>query len=108
MQPLSADFVTLTPNPFSPLRSSLKISYVLNSKSGSSVETTIKVFNMADKLIRTIEDRQLKNTGTVNTDTWDGKDEHGKWAANGRYIVQFEIKDTSNTKQYLYSVALVK
>ncbi|MBN2755429.1 MAG: carboxypeptidase regulatory-like domain-containing protein [Candidatus Goldbacteria bacterium] len=108
MGQLAMDFSELTPNPFSPKRGELKIRYAISTKEGSSVETTIKVFNVAGKLVRTIIDRQFRAAGAVNNDYWDGRDESGKWCANGRYIIQVEIKDAKEKKQYLYSVAVVK
>ncbi|PKL90531.1 MAG: hypothetical protein CVV21_12065 [Candidatus Goldiibacteriota bacterium HGW-Goldbacteria-1] len=108
MGQLTMDFSELTPNPFSPKRGELKIRYAISTKEGSSVETTIKVFNVAGKLVRSIVDRQFRAAGAVNNDYWDGRDSAGNWCANGRYIIQVEIKDAKEKKQYLYSVAVVK
>ncbi|HPN65234.1 MAG TPA: FlgD immunoglobulin-like domain containing protein, partial [Candidatus Goldiibacteriota bacterium] len=108
MGPLAMDFAELMLNPFSPKRGGLKIRYSISSDEGSSVETTIKIFNIAGKLVRTIIDRQFRSVGAVNNDYWDGRDNEGRWCANGRYIVQVEIKDAKEKKQYLYSVAVVK
>ncbi|HNZ29761.1 MAG TPA: FlgD immunoglobulin-like domain containing protein, partial [Candidatus Goldiibacteriota bacterium] len=108
MGPLAMDYAELLPNPFSPKRGNLKIKYSISTKEGSSVETTIKVFNIAGKLVRSIVDRQFRAAGAVNNDYWDGRDNEGRWCANGRYIIQVEIKDAKEKKQYLYSVAVVK
>jgi len=108
LKPLGFENVTILPNPFSPLRGGMNITYVLDSDESSQVITTIAVYNVAGKLIKTLVDRQEKGTGVINTQVWDGKDKDGKWAVNGRYILQIEIKDASGTKQGLYSIAVIK
>ncbi len=108
LQPLGFANVTMLPNPFSPYRGGLTINYVLESKEGSSIITTIKIYNMAGKLIRTLVDRQQRGAGVINTLTWDGKDKDGKVGVNGRYILQLQIEDASGTKQALYSIVLIK
>lgn len=97
-----------TPNPFSPDKGPIAIKYVTDSKVASSVRTTIKVFNMAGKHIRTILDGGLRPVGELNTDTWDGRDERGRVCLNGRYMLQIEVEDSTGKKQKIYSIALVK
>ena len=97
-----------TPNPFSPDKGPILIKYVTDSKVASSVKTTIKVFNMAGKFIRTILDKALRPVGIPYTDSWDGKDERGRVCLNGRYFLQIEVEDSSGKKQKIYSIALVK
>ena len=97
-----------TPNPFSPDRGPILIKYVTDSKVASSVKTTIKIYNMAGKLMRTILNNGLRPVGVLYTDSWDGKDERGRVCLNGRYFLQIEVEDSSGKKQKIYSIALVK
>jgi hypothetical protein len=108
LQPLGFASVTMLPNPFSPYRGGLNINYILESREGSQVLTTIKIYNMAGRLIRSLLDRQEKGVGIINTQVWDGKDKDGQIGANGRYILQIEIEDASGKKQGLYSIVLIK
>lgn len=98
----------ITPNPFSPLRGPAAINYQFTSSVAVNVMATIKIYNMAGELIRVVVDKQPRQAGVALTDYWDGKDKKNHWASNGRYILQVELKDTTGTKQYLYSVAIAK
>ncbi|HDT14610.1 MAG TPA: hypothetical protein ENN55_00190, partial [Firmicutes bacterium] len=109
MDELKLDYARIVPNPFSPkYHAGARLTFAISSTEGSSVETTIQVFNMGNRLIRTLALNELKAAGTEHTVVWDGRNEDGKWAANGRYFVRVQIKDTRGTKQYLFSVAVVK
>jgi hypothetical protein len=100
--------IKISPNPFSPFRGPAYISYDFKSSVAWSAETTIRIYNMSGELIKVIADKAPRTAGVTNVDAWDGKDKNGHWAANGRYILQIELRDVSGTKQYLYSIALVK
>jgi len=108
MNPLSLDTAELTPNPFSPHRGGLNIDYAVSSVEASQVFVTIKVFSVTGELIRVIADNEPRNTGPRIRDKWDGYDKNGKLAANGRYLIQLEIKDPSGKKQHIFMAALVK
>ena len=68
----------------------------------------IKVFNPAGRLVAIVGEGIMRNVGIPAVDKWDGRDINGKWARNGRYIIQIEIEDTGGKKQYLYTAALIK
>jgi len=108
LKTLGIDYVNLTPNPFSPYHTGLNIQYNLNSLEGAGVEVSIKIYNMAGKLVRTLINKEIRPVGYTNIEKWDGKNDNGDWCANGRYILQIEIKDTSGKKQFLYPVVLIK
>jgi flagellar hook assembly protein FlgD len=105
---IGVTYCKLTPNPFSPDKGPISINYTTDSKSASSIKTSIKIYSMAGKLIRTILDKGLRTTGTVNIEAWDGRDSYGKLCLNGRYLLEIEIEDTTGKKHYVYSIALVK
>jgi hypothetical protein len=108
LQSVGVSFSSIAPNPFSPARGPVSIQYICESQNASSVKTTIKVFNMAGKLIRTIVDGDLRPVGILNTETWDGKDDRGRMCLNGRYLLQIELDDAVAQKQSVYSIALVR
>jgi len=98
----------IAPNPFSPNRGPVSIQYVCASQSDSSVKATLKIFNMAGKLMRTVVDGLLRPVGPLNTDTWDGRDDNGRMCLNGRYLLQIPIEDAVSQNQTIYSIALVR
>jgi hypothetical protein len=105
---LGLDMVHLSPNPFSPTRTGLNISYSPQSNTGNSLQVTIKIYNMDGKYVATVTDGAMRSSGVIATDHWNGKDKTGQMSKNGRYILQFELKDAGGTKQYLYTVVLIK
>ena len=105
---LGINFIKLSPSPFSPDHGGLKIIYTPKSDMQGMVEITIRALNMAGKLVAEIVRGEMRTSGAVITDTWDGKDKLGYMSKNGRYIIQIEAKDSTGTKQYLNTVILVK
>jgi hypothetical protein len=108
LQPIGVTFSNIAPNPFSPDRGPVSIEYICSSQNSSSVKATLKIFNMAGKLIRTVVDGQLRPVGILNTETWDGKNDRGRMCLNGRYLLQIELDDAVSKKQSIYSIALVR
>ena len=39
---------------------------------------------------------------------WDGITDYGKMALNGRYLIHFQIKDSSGDKEELKTFVLIK
>jgi len=97
-----------TPNPFSPDSGPIQIKYVIDSQTAASVKTTIKIYNMAGKLIRAKVDGELRQVGILCTDSWNGKDNRGRECLNGRYILQIVVEDNLGKKKIIDSIALVK
>jgi hypothetical protein len=95
-------------NPFSPEKGPILIRYTIDSSSTAPLRTSIKIYNMAGKLIRTILNSGLKSVGTIQTDSWDGKDDRGRMSLNGRYFLTLDVEDISGKKQSIYTIALVK
>ena len=108
LQPVGVSFSSIAPNPFSPNKGPVSIQYICQSQNASSVKATLKIFNMAGKLIRTVVDGDLMPIGILNTATWDGKDDRGRMCLNGRYLLQIELDDAVSKKQSIYSIALVR
>ncbi len=108
LKELGLEYVNINPNPFSPVLGGLRINYSVNSQEAGSVKTTIKIYNITGKLIKTIIEGAMRKVGNDYTEIWDGSDLRGKMAKNGRYIIQIEIQDTGSKKQFLYPVVMVK
>ncbi|MCK5242170.1 hypothetical protein KAR34_06950 [bacterium] len=86
-------------NLFLPKRAPLKIYCGLQD----STRVKLKVFNMAGRLVRTLQDKEL--TGAVIGEVeWDGKNGDGDFVASGVYIIRIESSSFSKNIR----VAVVK
>ena len=106
-EPLGITNVSFLPNPFSPITGPLKISYDLSSDQTSRPYVTIKLYNLAGDLIRTLVDNEPRIKG-AQEEEWDGMTDAGGAALNGRYVVQMEAKDRSGVRELLKTVVLIK
>ena len=52
-------------------------------------EATVKIYTVAGRLIRTLEDQNVVNFVMIH---WDGRDEDGKEVANGVYYYKLRLK----------------
>jgi hypothetical protein len=78
------------PNPFNP---STSIKYDVKDKG----VVTLKVYNVAGQLIRTLVNG-VKDAGSY-TITWDGKNDRGGAVASGIYFYKMDTKNFSQTKK---------
>ncbi len=86
-------------NLFDPSKSEkTTVQYRVN-KSG---KTTIRIFTMQGRLIRTIADQYI-DAGSYSAD-WDGKNEDGETVASGIYLAHIEAPEFSKS----YKIAVVK
>jgi flagellar hook assembly protein FlgD len=99
---------TIAPNPFSPERGPVSIQYVCTSQNASGVKATVKIYNMAGKLVKTVVDGELRPVNITNTETWNGMDESGRMCLNGRYLLQIEIEDATGRQQSISCIGLVR
>ena len=63
--------------------------------SGTPTSTTIKIYNSAGKLVRTIDDGSFSSGD--NKLSWDFTDDNGNALANGTYTFKVEAKGTGDT-----------
>ena len=64
---------------------------------GRDSEVTVKVFNLAGRLVRTLKENVSMTPG-MNPITWDGKDYYGNICKSGMYIVTVQSEGQNATK----------
>jgi uncharacterized membrane protein len=104
------------PNPFSPnhpTRPGLSVEFRLTSNLADYPVLTVKIYNMAGQLVRTLVDSRLQPKGDYrrggeNQLIWDGRTDDGMNARNGRYMVVLIAKDASGESKVVGSAALIK
>ncbi|MBN2011613.1 carboxypeptidase regulatory-like domain-containing protein [candidate division KSB1 bacterium] len=112
--PLNIKDITLLPNPFTPNDPyGLQIGFNLSSNDVAKPFVTIKIYNMAGDLVRTLVDNEpmapeLYEAGGESTLKWDGTTDSGAVARNGRYLVVLEAKDNTGDKREMKTVVLIK
>jgi len=87
------------PNPFNPVTS---IQYTVGSRQikaaiGSSVHTTLKIYNILGQKVRTLVD-EMKTPGNYEA-IWDGKDDRGKDVASGIYFYKLKVGSYQKTRK---------
>lgn len=108
LKALDIEYLSARPNPFSPYRGGLNITYGAVSDRAASVKMTIKIYNVAGKLVRTLVEGELRNIGVPTVDVWDGRDNDGKLARNGRYIIEAVAEDSTGKKSRIFPIVMVK
>ncbi|MFQ6002928.1 MAG: FlgD immunoglobulin-like domain containing protein, partial [Candidatus Zixiibacteriota bacterium] len=63
----------------------------------SPIHTTLRIYNVLGKLVRTLVD-EPKEPGTYKV-TWDGKDDQGNDVASGIYFYRIKAGDFSTVKK---------
>jgi len=112
--PLNIKDVKLVPNPFTPYDPyGLQIGFTLSSMDTRRPYVTVKIYNMAGELVRTLcENKPMTkgcySPGEEGTLMWDGRTDGGGLARNGRYLVLIEARDASGIKKVLKTVTLIK
>jgi len=91
------------PNPFY-LGSVCRFAYYLNEAS----KVTIKIFDLMGNNIKTIIKDGIKHSGSHNEDTWDGKNNDGKFVNAGTYIVQIETDINGSKKTLRNKITMLK
>jgi hypothetical protein len=105
-RPLTAGEVRIVPNPFSPLvlasrdgntAYGARIRLEPESDRSSEVTVTAKVYTLDGELLRVLLDHKTVPKGPVEF-YWDGKAEGGRWARNGRYLLEVAVNATGTTR----------
>jgi len=89
------------PNPFNPDRETGTIRYSL-SKAGN---VTIKIYDVANTLVRTIIEDAPRDGGVELAEQWDGKNENWETVANGVY---FYVIESSSGEKAVGKVAVLR
>jgi hypothetical protein len=84
------------PNPFNP---STTIKFTLPSlyDEGSTLPTTLKIYNVLGKVVRTLIDEPM--APGVHHKIWDGRDEEGNQVASGIYFYRLRAGALQDTKK---------
>ncbi len=87
----------ITPNPFNP---STTISYALNPVETGAAHTTLTIYSVDGRVVRTLVDR-VQDPGPYSV-TWNGRTDDGAPAASGVYFMELEYGgDTATRKMTL-------
>lgn len=78
----------VAPNPFR-YPEILEVVYSVNKDQNVSV----KIYDQANKLVKSIINSEMRNQGTAYCDRWDGTRSDGSFAANGMYYLILELED---------------
>ena len=98
--------MSITPNPFSPLvlasrdgntQYGARIRVEPESDRSSEVTLTLKIYTLDSELLRTLVDHKTVPKGPVDF-YWDGKADGGRWARNGRYLLEVAVNATGSTR----------
>ena len=89
------------PNPFNPAREVGILRYSLSQSS----EVTIKVYDIAGRVVMTLADKEFQEAETEQGVTWDGTNEVGDLIANGPY---FFLIETEAGEQAIGKIAVLR
>ena len=89
------------PNPFNPAREVGILRYSLSQSS----EVTIKVYDIAGRVVMTLADKEFQEAETEQGVTWDGTNEVGDLIANGPY---FFVIETEAGEQAIGKIAVLR
>ena len=118
---LGLNDIRLVPNPFTPHDPyGLQLAFTLSSDRARKPFVTIRVYNMAGQLVRTICENEPLPKGSYlpgksfldsrgrDITLWDGRTETGELARNGRYLIHFRADDSAGTVEKLVTAVLIK
>ena len=106
-EPLGVKNIKTTPNPFSPETGPVEIEYEISSDQTPQPQVSIKSYNMIGDLVKTLLEFEPKIRG-LNKINWDGFTNYNQMAKNGRYVLHFQVRDITGTKEKLKPFVLIK
>ena len=80
------------PNPFNPTTTT-------RYSIASAGRVTLRIYNTAGQLVRTLVDEEQTPVGGGRAVIWDGTDDRGEGVASGVYFYRLAAKDFSQTKK---------
>jgi len=93
--PVISDYIA-SPDALSPngdgVRDVTNIIYNISHNLPGDLKVTIKIYDCASVLIKTLVDEDLRSQGT-NSEIWDGKNEAGNVVSDGRYTYKINAVD---------------
>ena len=106
-EPLGIKNIKTTPNPFSPETGPVEIEYEISSDQTPQPQVSIKIYNMIGDLVKTLLEFEPQIRG-LNKINWDGFTNYNQMAKNGRYVLHFQVRDITGTKEKLEPFVLIK
>ncbi|KAA3600980.1 MAG: hypothetical protein DWQ06_09170 [Calditrichaeota bacterium] len=89
--------VSISPNPFSPDSDGFEDQAVISWQTNeTSLTLDIEIFDVKGRKIRQLANAEI--VGGKSSKLWDGKNDDGKVARIGRYIILFKAKNSQGTK----------
>jgi hypothetical protein len=101
--PAAAFSVLAYTNPFPLRQGQARIGYVIGA---DNTKLSIRIYNMAGRLVKTIVAGELRSAG-YHQEYWNGKDEQGRYALSGPYVIKGVAEDASGRKITLRKVIIV-
>jgi len=89
------------PNPFNPEETSVIFRYKLKKAS----EITIKIYDSAGKIVKTVTDNEHKEAQIELSTPWDGRDDQGNIVSNGVY---FYVIESSSGEKAVGKIAVLR
>jgi hypothetical protein len=83
------------PNPFNPATT---IDFQVRARG----PVTLRVYNVAGQVVRTLVDRSSVAPGVVHTVAWDGRNERGQRVASGVYFYRLVASDYARTRKMVF------
>ena len=85
------------PRMFSPQGGGFDTRTAISFELGQETEVTIKIYNTAGRLVRTLQENQIMSYGS-NVVYWEGKDRTGSFCVTGLYLVTIQSENKTATK----------
>lgn len=94
--PIAFELSQNYPNPFNP-STTIKFTLPSPEDGGSTLSTTLKIYNVLGKVVRTLIDEPI--APGVHHKIWDGRDEEGNQVASGIYFYRLRAGALQDTKK---------
>ncbi|MFH1715303.1 MAG: carboxypeptidase regulatory-like domain-containing protein [Elusimicrobiota bacterium] len=89
------------PSPFNmSVSKTASLRYRVPGDGTKTMKITVKIYNIAGELVRTLMDEVEKNDGIEEIEVWDGANDSGNTVASGVYIYYFKAGDYSQIKKF--------
>jgi len=88
---LSLSDLDCQPRLFSPRGGGYSIETNISFYLGKDSDVTIKIFNLARRLVKTLCENKYFNSGS-NSIPWNGKDSTGRFCQSGLYVVMIQVE----------------
>jgi hypothetical protein len=91
LTPPAAPSVVLYPNRPNPLQTSTLIPFAISGAPGNGARVTLRIFDAAGRLVRTLLDNEPSALPAVRLENWDGRDGKGHRVGSGIYYYRLTV-----------------